>query len=163
MLSDALQALRTFDAFHAFRVSTAAQSGMQTSAELVWDAPTNAAWDAATHVARGMRARAEQLFVAVTAVRSDSNLWREQRAIADRASDLVDLGAALNAYRDRIDRVGGDAAGALGQLDYVWAQWEAAAARWGMSRAEPIGCERSPDAMPHGRLIDGILIRDPFR
>jgi hypothetical protein len=140
MLSDALQALRTFDGFHAFRVSTAAESGMRLAAELAWDAPTSAAWDEATHVARGTRSRAEQLFVAVTSARVGSDLWREQRAMADRASDLVDLGTALNTYRDRLDRVGGDAAGALAQLEQVWAQWEAAATRWGISRSEPIGC-----------------------
>jgi hypothetical protein len=140
ILSDALQALRTFDGFHAFRVSTAAESGMRLGSELAWDAPTSAAWDEATHVARGLRGRAEQLFVAVTTSHVDPDLWREQRAIADRTGDLVDLGSALNAYRDRIDRIGGDATGALAQLDQVWGQWEAAAARWGISRAESIGC-----------------------
>jgi hypothetical protein len=140
MLSDALQALRTFDGFHAFRVSTAAESGMRLAAELAWDAPTSAAWDEATHVARGTRSRAEQLFVAVTSARVGSDLWREQRAMADRASDLVDLGTALNTYRDRLDRAGGDATGALAQLEQVWAQWDGAATRWGISRAEPIGC-----------------------
>ncbi len=140
MLSDALQALRTFENFHAFRVSTAAESGVRLGSELAWDAPTSAAWDEATHVARGLRGRAEQLFLAVTASHVDEDLWREQRAIADRTSDLVDLGSALNAYRDRIDRAGGDARGALAQLDQVWGQWDAAAARWGVSRSEPIGC-----------------------
>jgi hypothetical protein len=140
MLSDALQALRTFDGFHAFRVSTAAESGMRLAAELAWDAPTSAAWDEATHVARAMRSRAEQLLVAVTSARVGPELWREQRAVADRASDLVGLGDALSAYRDRLDRVGGDATGALAQLDQVWGQWDAAATRWGISRAEPIGC-----------------------
>jgi hypothetical protein len=139
MLSDALQALRTFDVFHAFRVSTAA-SDTRVSAQLMWDAPTSAAWDEATHVARGVRGRAEQLFVAVTTARVDAELWRDQRAFADRTSDLLDLGAALNAYRDRLDRIGGDGTGALEQLDQVWAQWDASAARWGLSRSESIGC-----------------------
>src|SRR3982750_3903287 len=137
LLSDALQALRTFDSFHAFRVNTAAESGMRLAAGLAWGAPTSGAWDEATHVARGTRSRAEQLFVAVTSARVGSDLWREQRAMADRASDLVELGDALNTYRDRLDRVGGDAAGALAQLDQVWGQWEAAATRWGISRSEP--------------------------
>ena len=140
MLSEALQALRTFDAFHAFRVSSATQSDVQLSAELAWDPPTSAAWDQATHVARSMPGRAEQLFVAVTNTRVDPDLWREQRAIADRTSDLLDLGTALNGHRDRIDRVGGDATGALAQLEQVWAQWDASAARWGLSRSEAIGC-----------------------
>ena len=140
MLSDALRALRVFEVFHAFRVSTAPESDLRLGAELAWDAPTSAAWDEATHIAVGMRARAEQLFLAVTNARVDPGLWREQRAMADSTTDLVDLGAALNAYRDRIDRVGGDASGALGQLDQVWGQWESAAARWGVSRSERIAC-----------------------
>jgi hypothetical protein len=140
MLSDALQALRVFDVFHAFRASTAPESDRRLSAELAWDAPTSTAWDEATHIALGMRGRAEQLFLAVTNARVDPGLWREQRATADLTSDLVDLGAALKAYRDRIDRIGGDASGALGQLNQVWAQWESAAARWGVGRSEAIGC-----------------------
>ena len=140
ILSDALQALRTFDTFHAFRVTSATQSEGRLSAELAWDAPSSAAWDEATHVARGMRGRAEQLFVAVTNARVDPDVWREQRAIADRTSDLLDLGAALNTYRDRLDRAGGDATGALAQLDQLWAQWDASAARWGLRRSEAIGC-----------------------
>ena len=34
----------------------------------------------------------------------------------------------------------GDAANALGLLDQAWAQWDAAAARWAIGRAEPIEC-----------------------
>ena len=54
MLSDALQALRTFDVFAAYRVSAAAQSGMRLPAMLAADPPTSAAWDEATqsHVYR---------------------------------------------------------------------------------------------------------------
>src|SRR5205807_3638710 len=59
MLSDALLALRTFDSFHAFRVSTTASSSMRLGAELAWDPPSGVAWDEATHVARGLRGRAE--------------------------------------------------------------------------------------------------------
>ncbi len=141
MLSDALEALRTFDSFHAFRVSTTASSSMRLGAELAWDPPSGAAWDEATHVARGLRGRAEQLFLAVTNAQIHPAQWREQRTTGDAAHDLVDLGSAVAAYRDRIDRLGvGDASGALDQLDKVWAQWEASAARWQVSRSEPIGC-----------------------
>ena len=141
MLSDALLALRTFDSFHAFRVSTTASSSMRLGAELAWDPPSGAAWDEATHVARGLRGRAEQLFLAVTNAQINPDLWREQRRTADAAHDLVDLGSAVAAYRDRIDRLGvGDASGALDQLDKVWVQWEASAARWQVSRSEAIGC-----------------------
>src|SRR5437899_1863597 len=61
MLSDALQALRTFDVFAAYRVSTAADSGMRLPAMLAADPPTSAAWDETTHVTRGLHGRADQL------------------------------------------------------------------------------------------------------
>jgi hypothetical protein len=144
MLSDALKALRTFDVFHAFRASSAAEGSMALGAQLAWDPPTSATWDEATHVARGLHGRAEQLFLAMTSAQIDPNLWRERRTLADAAHDLLDLADALGGYRDAIDRLGvGEASGALGQLDKIWAQWEATAARWGVSRAEVIGCARS--------------------
>ena len=140
MLLDTLKTLRTFEVFVAYRVSSAAESSLRLPSALSWDPPSSAAWDEATRVARSMRGRAEQLFVAVTNARVDPDVWREQRAIADETSDLLDLGAALTACRDRLDRAGGDATGALAQLDQVWAQWDASAARWGLSRSESIGC-----------------------
>ena len=57
ILSDGLETLRAFDVFQAFRVSTAAQSSMRLGSELAWDPPTSAAWDEATHVARGLHGR----------------------------------------------------------------------------------------------------------
>ena len=141
MLSDALQSLRTFEGFHAFRVSTAATSDMRLASELAWDPPTSAAWEEATHNARGLRGRAEQLFLAVTNARVDPGLWREQRARADAAHELLDLGDALAAYRDHLDRLAvGDASGALEQLDRVWAQWEASVTSWRVGRADTIVC-----------------------
>src|SRR5205807_3347177 len=95
ILSDGLQTLRTFDDFQAFRISTATESSMRLGAELVWDPPTGAAWDEATHVTRGLRARAEQLFQSVTTSKIDQSLWREQRKLADATHDLLDLGDAL--------------------------------------------------------------------
>lgn len=141
ILSDVLQTLRTFDTFQAFRVSTASGSGMRQASELVWDPPTGAAWDEATHVTRGLRGRADQLFAAVTTASIDPSQWRDQRAAADATHDLLDLGDALSAYRDRIDNLPpGDASGALGLLDKAWAQWDSTAAHWNFSRAEAIGC-----------------------
>jgi hypothetical protein len=141
ILSDVLQTLRTFDNFQAFRVSTSSSSGMRQPSELAWDPPSGAAWDEATHVTRGLRGRADQLFVAVSTARLDPNVWREQRAAADAMHGLLDLGDALGAYRDRIDNLPpGDAAGALDLLDKAWSQWDVAAARWKLSRAEAIGC-----------------------
>jgi hypothetical protein len=139
MLQDALQALRTFDVFAAYRVSGAAGSGMRSSAELAWDPPTSAAWDDATHTAHGLHGRADQLFQSVTAARVDQSVWREQRLIADVAADIHVVGDSLAAYRDRLDSLApGDASGALTLLDRAWAQWEATAARLGMGRSEAI-------------------------
>jgi hypothetical protein len=144
MLSDTLAALQTFEVFQAFRVSTAAQSTMRTSAELVWDPPTGGSWDEATHVTRGLHGRAEQLFLAIASATIDPSAWREQRRLADATHDLLDLGDALSAYRDRIDLLPqGDASSALNLLDRAWGQWDAAAARWGVSRSEPIPCVAS--------------------
>jgi hypothetical protein len=144
ILSDALQTVRTFDVFQAFRVSTATHSDVRLGAELGWDPPTSAEWNEATHVSRGVHGRAEQLFQAVTTARIDPNAWREQRAVADATRDLIDLAAALGTYRDRIDSLPpGDASSALAALDSAWSQWEAAAARWGVSRAQMIDCRSS--------------------
>jgi hypothetical protein len=144
ILSDVLQTLRTFDDFQAFRVSTATNSNLRLASELTWDAPTSAAWDEATHVTRGLHGRADQLFTIVTTARIDPNQWRSQRTLADATHDLLDLGDALGAYRDRVDSLSpGDASGALPLLNTAWAQWDAAAARWGTGRAESIACGSS--------------------
>lgn len=141
MLSDGLLTLRTFDVFAAYRVSSAEESSLRLPSGLAWDPPTSTAWDEATHVARGLHARADQLFQAVTTTQIDPSLWRQQRALADATHDLLDLGDGLLAYRDRIDGLPpGDASGALGLLERVWGLWETAAARFGLSRSEPIGC-----------------------
>jgi hypothetical protein len=141
ILSDGQETLRTFDVLQAFRVSTAAESSMRLGSELAWDPPTSATWDEATHVTRGLHGRAGQLFLDVANARIDQALWREQRDFTDAAHDLVSLGSALEAYRNRVDLLPpGDASNALGLLDAAWAQWDVAAARWGLSRAEPIPC-----------------------
>jgi hypothetical protein len=141
MLSDTLKTLRTFEVFVAYRVSSAAESRLRSPSALAWDPPTSAAWDDATHVARGLHDRANQLFVAATTVSIDQSFWREQRRFADSILDLVDLGDALMAVRDRIDRLPtGDGSGALGLLDQAWAQWDKAAMPWGLGRSELIGC-----------------------
>jgi hypothetical protein len=141
MLSDVLNALRTFDSFQAFRVATAADSSRKLTSELAWDPPTTAAWDEATHVTRGLNGRAQQLFQAVTTAQLDPSLWREQRDLADATHDLVGLSDVLAAYRDQIDHLPpGDAVPALSLLDRGWAQWDAVAARWGTSRAAAVMC-----------------------
>ena len=62
MVADALATLRTFDVFAAYRVSVTPSSDSRTPAILAWDPPTGAAWDAATHLSRGLHDRANQLF-----------------------------------------------------------------------------------------------------
>jgi hypothetical protein len=141
MLLDALQTLRTFDVFAAYRVSRAPESAIRLPSTLAWDPPTSAAWDNATHVARSLHGRADRLVLTVTTTQIDPRLWRERRSAADAAQELLGLADGLQAYRDRVDRLPtGDAAGAVGLLDKAWEQWDGTAARWGMSRAEPIGC-----------------------
>jgi hypothetical protein len=141
ILSDGLETLRTFDVFQAFRASTTPQSGMRLGAELVWDPPTSADWDEASHVTRGLHGRAEQLFQSVTTTRIDASLWREQRQLADATHDLLDLGDRLGAYRNRVDVLPpGDASNALGLLDQAWSQWDTAAARWAIGRSESFSC-----------------------
>jgi hypothetical protein len=77
----------------------------------------------------------------VTTTKIDPSLWREQRRLADATHDLLDLGDALGAYRNRVDVLPpGDADNALKLLDQAWAQWDSAAARWGIARAQPIDC-----------------------
>jgi hypothetical protein len=139
MLSDALNALRTFDVFMAFRVTTAA-SNARTPHDLDWDPPTSADWNEATHVVQGLHARADQLFQAVHSARIDPSLWREQRALDENVHTLLDLGVVLAGYRERLDTLPpGDASTVADLLDRAWAQWTDCAARWDLSRSEPIG------------------------
>jgi hypothetical protein len=141
MLSDVLDALRTFDTFQAFRVTTADASSLKLAAELAWDPPSSTDWDAATHVIRGLHGRAGQLFAAVTTAPLDPSLWREQRMLADATHDLLDLADVVGEYRNRVDVLPpGDASSMLALLDSSWSHWDAVAARWGMSRAELVTC-----------------------
>ena len=120
---------------------TAIESSTRLDSELTWDPPTSTAWDQATRVARGLRGRAEQLFATVSTASVDTSRWRDQRVLAEGVRSLIDLGNALGAYRERVPLLApGDAGGALGLLDQAWAQWDSSAARWSLSRAEPIEC-----------------------
>ena len=140
MLSDALNALRTFDVFMAYRGTTPG-SNARLPSELDWDPPTSTAWNEATHVAQGLHGRADQLFQSVSTARIDTSLWRQQRQLADASHALLDLGLALAIYRERVDSLPpGDASSALSLLDRAWAQWTDSAERWGLSRSEPIAC-----------------------
>jgi hypothetical protein len=136
MLSDALTTLRTFEIFAAFRVAIADQTAF------AWDPPTSAQWNEALHVARGLHGRAAQLAQQVSTSSIDASMWRQRRELAEASHGLVELGGALGAYLTRVDRLGpgGDGSSAWDVLDSAWAQWASNAARWGVSRAEPIAC-----------------------
>jgi hypothetical protein len=136
ILQDTLETLRTFEIFAAFRI------GMANPAELAWDPPTSAAWDEATHVARGLHGRAEQLLQQVSKSSVDASTWRQRRELAASTQALLELGDALLAYRTRIDHLApaGDGSGAWDLLDTAWRRWEASASRLGFSRAEVIAC-----------------------
>jgi hypothetical protein len=141
MLNDALDTLRTFEALAAFRVASAYQSDVRPLSTLAWDPPSGAAWDDATHVARGLHGRADQLVQAITTAQLDTELWRERRLLADQVHDLIDVGDALGEFRDRVDRIPvGDASSAWPLLDRAWLQWDAAAARFNLDRFESITC-----------------------
>jgi hypothetical protein len=142
MLSDGLETLQTFETFAAFRVSSAKSSDRRSATDLAWDPPTNAQWVEATHVARGLHGRAEQLLGNVSTARIDVGLWRDQRDVADATSGLLDLGDALNAYRDRVSRLGpaGDATDTWDLLDRAWALWDTSASKWELSRARSVPC-----------------------
>lgn len=140
ILSDALDTLRTFDIFMAYRLTTPASSS-RTPFDLDWDPPQSSAWNEATHVAQGLRGRADQLFQTVSGARIDASLWREQRALADAAHALLAVGDALALFRAQLDALPpGDAGSVSGALDRAWALWTDGAVRWGLGRAEAISC-----------------------
>jgi len=142
IVGDVLATLRVFDTFHAFRVSRAREPADGGRTELAWDPPTWDDWDQATRVARGVRARAEQLFTAVTSASVDPNLWRERRSLAESIRKLMDLGGVLAAYRERVDQLApGDALeSTVRLLDQAWSSWEDVAMRWNISRSEIAAC-----------------------
>jgi hypothetical protein len=142
ILTDALETLQTFEMYAAFRLAAAPQSDKRADVELAWDPPAAMAWNEATHVARGLHGRSEQLFRNVTSTQTDTGLWREQRDLATWTHDLQDLGDALDAYRARVDRLAPDADGtaAWDLLDRAWTRWDTSAAHWGLSRTEAIAC-----------------------
>jgi hypothetical protein len=145
ILSDGLETLQTFEIYAAFRVSNAEQSDRRAATDLAWDPPSGVAWGEATHVARGLHGRAEQLFQRVSGAQVDPGVWRQQRDLATWTNDLLDLGDALDAFRTRVDRLapGSDATQTWELLDRAWQRWDISAARWGVSRSEPIACASS--------------------
>ncbi len=142
ILSDALQTLRTFEGYLAFRANNVRTGNQDGPVELAWDPPTRMQWAEALHVSEGLRGRAQQLFLAIARSEVNPAAWREQRDWAQSAQELVDLGDALNAYRARLERIPADSRAMDTQdaLDQVWARWESSASQWGASRVERIAC-----------------------
>ena len=142
ILSDALETLRAFEDFAAFRVSTAAATARRAATDLSWDPPGSGLWAEALHVSEGLAGRADQLFLRVLNAQLDRSLWREQREMADQANELVTLGEALNAYRGTLERLPprSDGTDAWAALDRLWASWTACAGQWNVSRTESISC-----------------------
>ena len=138
VLADTLGALRTCDAYAAYRASASARA----STDPVWDPPTSAEWASAQQQASGLRQRADQLFQTIANSRIDPSVWRERRAMAAGAHELVDAADALRAYLERANHFApdGDGSGGLEFLKTAWSRWDAAAQAWGRDRTEPIAC-----------------------
>jgi hypothetical protein len=142
ILRSALEPLRTFDAYAAYRISAAPSSSLRADWEFTWDPPSAVAWETATQGAYRLRARAARLHSTVASSTPDSALWRERRAFADATMLLSEMTEALAGYRARADRVSphGDGSGALPVLQRAWEMWGSAADHWGVSRFEVITC-----------------------
>jgi hypothetical protein len=142
LLADTLAALRVCDAYAAYRLSANARG----SAEPIWDPPTSSQWTATQQQASGLRERADQLFQTIANARVDASVWRERRAQAAGAHDLIDATDALRAYIDRANHFSpdGDGSGGLDLLKTAWSHWDAAAQPWGLDRTEHITCDQAP-------------------
>ena len=142
ILSEGLEALRCFDAYAAYRFGNSTDTAPRSPADLPWDPPTSQSWTRATSAARELGGRAGGLLQAISGSVADSSTWRPRRAMAEAAEALVDFTDALAAYRARVDHLspGGNGTGALDQLEAARQRWDAAAARWGVERAELIPC-----------------------
>ena len=142
ILRAALEVLRTFDTYAAYRISAAESSLLRSSWEFRWDPPSALAWEAATEGVERLRERAARLHGAVATSLPDPTLWRERRALADATLLLRDMSDALGSYRSRVNRIPpeGDGSGALLLLQWAWELWSQAADHWGVSRFETITC-----------------------
>jgi hypothetical protein len=96
----------------------------------------------AQRTATGLGERANQLFQVIASSRASGGGWRERRAMAADAHELLELAQALRGYLDRASHFApdGDGSGGLDLLKSAWAHWDAAAAAWGVDRAETISC-----------------------
>ena len=138
LLTDGLAALRVCDVYAAYRAS----NGANASLPLVWDPPTTAQWDFLQRQAGELARQADQLMQSVTNSAVDASYWRERRATAAAAHELLDLTAALRGYLDRANHFApdGDGSGGSDLLQAAWRHWDASAAAWELDRAERISC-----------------------
>ena len=138
VLADTLAALRVCDTYAAYRVSASARG----SSEPLWDPPTSTAWATTQQQASGLHPRADELFQTIANARVDASVWRQRRAQAAGAHELIDAADALRAYLDRANHFApdGDGSGGLDLLKTAWSHWDAAAQAWGLDRTEPIAC-----------------------
>jgi hypothetical protein len=142
ILGNALEVLRTFDTYAAYRISAAETSSLQSSWEFSWDPPSAAAWEAAAKDVQGLRERALHLHGGVVISAPDPALWRERRAFADATLLVVEMVDSLAGYRARVDRLPpyGDGSSALPVLQRAWELWSSAAGHWGVRNWEVMTC-----------------------
>jgi hypothetical protein len=138
LLGDALAALRVCDTYAAYRASASARG----SSDPIWDPPTSAQWGLVQQQAGGLRQRADELFQTIANSRIDSSAWRERRALAAGAHELMDAADALAGYLERANHFApdGDGSGGLDLLRTAWSHWDAAALAWSLDRTESLPC-----------------------
>lgn len=142
LLADAIEALHTFDAQAAYRISSTPNSGLRSSREIEWETPPPAAWRRARAIAADLTQRADVLFQQVRTAQPDPAVWRDRRARAEAAYALTEMASALAAYGAEVDRLEADSDGgpALPILARGWNRWSEAADYWGVSAGELIEC-----------------------
>ncbi len=142
ILEQALEPLRTFDTYAAYRIGHVPKSALRSPREIPWDPPSTPAWNQALAGLEPLHTRAAQLYEIVAASTPDESLWRERRALAAATRALSEMTDALLQYRDAIAKLDEDSDGgsALPHLGDAWHNWELSAGRWNVGRAEPIPC-----------------------
>lgn len=144
ILQEADPALRTFDVYAAYRLSTAADSvsDARYPGEPAWYPPKKAALQDAMEIADRLQPRGVELHRLVTTSLLDDSVWRERRQLADITIVLADMTDALKAYRDAAGRIAPrtDGSEALPRLLRARARWTAAADGLGVVRYESMGC-----------------------
>lgn len=142
LLADAIEALHTFDAQAAYRISVTPNSGLRSSRELEWETPPAATWQRARTIAGDLARRTDVLFQQVRTATPDPAVWRDRRARAEATYALTEMAAALAAYGAEVDRLDADSDGgpALPALARGWNRWSEAAGYWDVSAGEIIDC-----------------------